>query len=114
VAKALKSSGFFKAKHSVSLNSDEKQEIKSETELQALIDAERAKISEDAVLRSRYEELEKQIQKNAQLREFETYIQNHEELLPELADTPAFKKKLCESPRVPWRPVGFSQTAMAA
>lgn len=94
VAKGLKSSGFFKAKHSVSLNGDGKHEINSEMELQALIDAERAKISEDAVLRKKYEELEKQIQKNAQLREFEAYIQSHEELLPELVDPAAFKKKL--------------------
>lgn len=94
VAKELKSSGFFKAKHSVSLNGDNKQEINSETELQALIDEERAKISEDATLRKKYEDLEKQIQKNAQLREFEAYLQSHEELLPELADPIAFKKKL--------------------
>lgn len=94
VAKELKNSGFFKALHTVSLNGDEKQEVNSESELQALVDAERAKISEDAVLRKKYEELEKQIQKNAQLRDFEAYLQNHEELLPELADPAAFKKKL--------------------
>jgi hypothetical protein len=94
VAKELKNSGFFKAKHSVSLNGDEKQEVTSEGELQALIDAERAKISEDAALRKKYEELEKQIQKNAQLREFEAYLQDHEELLPELADPSAFRKKV--------------------
>jgi len=94
VAKELKASGFFKAKHSVSLNGEEKKEINSEAELQALVDAERANISEDAVLRQKYEELEKQIQKNAQLREFESYMQGHEELLPELADPVAFNKKL--------------------
>lgn len=94
VAKELKNSGFFKAKHSVNLNGDEKQEVNSEAELQALIDAERAKISEDAALRKKYDELEKQIQKNAQLREFEAYLQSHEELLPELADPAEFKKKL--------------------
>jgi len=94
VAKELKASGFFKAKHSVSLNGEEKREINSETELQALVDAERAKISEDAALRQKYEELEKQIQKNAQLREFESYLQGHEELLPELADPAGFNKKL--------------------
>ena len=94
VAKELKASGFFKAKHSVSLNGEEKKEINSEAELQALVDAERAKISEDAALRQKYEELEKQIQKNSQLREFESYLQGHEELLPELADPAAFNKKL--------------------
>lgn len=94
VAKELKASGFFKAKHSVSLNGDEKKEITSEAELQALVDAERAKISEDAALRKKYEELERQIQKNAQLREFEAYLQGHEELLPELADPAAFNRKL--------------------
>jgi hypothetical protein len=94
VAKELKASGFFKAKHSVSLNGEEKKEINSEAELQALVDAERAKISEDAALRQKYEELEKQIQKNAQLREFESYMQGHEDLLPELADPAAFNRKL--------------------
>jgi len=94
VAKELKVSGFFEAKHSVNLNGEEKKEINSEAELQALVDAERAKISEDAALRQKYEELEKQIQKNAQLREFESYLQGHEDLLPELADLAAFNKKL--------------------
>ncbi len=94
VAKELKSSGFFKAKHSVSLNGEEKKEINSEVELQALVDTERSKISEDVALRKKYEELEKQIQKNVQLREFELYLQGHEDLLPELADLPAFNKKL--------------------
>lgn len=94
VAKELRTSGFFKAKHSVSLNGDAKKEITSEAELQALVDAERARISEDAALRQKYDDLEKQIQKNAQLREFEAYLQGHEELLPELADPDAFNKKL--------------------
>lgn len=94
VAKELKASGFFKANHTVRLNGDETKEITSEGELQALVDTERAKISEDASLRQKYEELEKQIQKNAQLREFEAYLQEHEELLPELADPAALNKKL--------------------
>jgi len=94
VAKELKTSGFFKANHTVRLNGDEEKEIKSETELQALVDTERARISEDAALRKKYEELEKQIQKNAQVREFEAYMQGHEELLPELADPAALNKKL--------------------
>lgn len=94
VAKELKASGFFKAKHTLSLNAEDVQEISSETDLQALVDAERAKISEDAALRQKFADIEKQIQKNEQLREFESYLQMHEELLPELVDPAAFKKKL--------------------
>lgn len=94
VAKELKNSGFFNAKHSVSLNGDEKKEISSDVELQALVNAERAKISEDAALRQKYEDLEKQLQRNVQLRDFEAYLQSHEELLPELADLAGFNKKL--------------------
>lgn len=94
LTKELTKSGFFKAKHSVTLNGDGTQEITSEKELQDLIDAERAKISEDDALRKKYEYLEKQIQKNAQLREFEAYIQSNEVLLPELVDLDKFKKKL--------------------
>ncbi|WP_431103065.1 phage infection protein [Roseateles noduli] len=95
VAKELKSSGFFAAKHTVRLNaSDGNEEISSDGQLQDLIDAEKAKISEDAALRAKFKELEKQINKNSQLRDFEAYLQANVELIPELADMAVFKRKL--------------------
>ncbi|MDH0865614.1 phage infection protein [Mitsuaria sp. GD03876] len=95
LAKALKSSGFFVAKHTVALHSDEQnEELTSDAQLQELINAEKAKISEDAALRAKFQELEKEIQRNAQLREFETFLHSNVELIPELVDMAAFRRKL--------------------
>ncbi|MHC8374152.1 hypothetical protein ACYZT2_26175 [Pseudomonas sp. MDT1-85] len=97
VARQLKENGFFQAKHTVSLNGDSRVEITSEDQLEQLIREEKEKISTDAELRSKFDTLEKQIQKNVTLRDFEAYLQEHEELLPELVDLPAFKEKLWKS-----------------
>lgn len=97
VARQLKENGFFQAKHTVSLNGEKRMEITSEEELEGLIKEEKDRITNDAGLRQKFETLEKQIQKNATLREFEAYVQEHEELLPELANLPVFKEKLWKS-----------------
>jgi hypothetical protein len=97
VAKQLKDNGFFKAKHTISLKGSEALEIESEEQLQDLIKAEKQKITEDVELRKKFDDLEKQIKKNTTLRDFENYIQNHEELLPELADFASFKKLVWKS-----------------
>jgi hypothetical protein len=95
LAKALKSSGFFAANHSVSLKSgDASEELTSDAQLQALINAEKAKISEDNALRTKFQQLEKEIQRNTQLREFETFLQGHPEIIPELVDMTVFRRKL--------------------
>ncbi len=97
VAKQLKDNGFFAAEHTVRLNGDEKVEITSEAQLAELIKQEKEKISGDADLRKKFEALEKQIQKNVTLRDFEAYLQDHEELLPELANLTSFKEKIWKS-----------------
>ncbi|UUX95392.1 AAA family ATPase [Aquabacterium sp. J223] len=97
VARQLKENGFFEAKHTVSLNGEDRVEITSEEQLEELIKQEKEKITSDAGLRKKFDALEKQIQKNATLRDFEAYVQQHEELLPELANLPAFKEKLWKS-----------------
>lgn len=97
VARQLKENGFFQAKHTVSLNGENRIEITSEEQLEELIKQEKAKITHDEGLRKKFEALEKQIQKNATLRDFEAYLQDHEELLPELANLPVFKEKLWKS-----------------
>lgn len=97
VARQLRENGFFEAKHTVSLNGEDRVEITSEEQLEALIRQEKEKITNDASLRKKFEALEKQIHKNVTLREFEAYVQQHEELLPELANLPAFKEKLWKS-----------------
>ncbi|UJB33472.1 hypothetical protein [Chromobacterium sp. Beijing] len=97
VAKQLKDNGFFKAKHTVNLNADEKIEITSESQLENLINQEKDNITNDVELRKKYYTLEKQIQKNVTLREFETFLQNNESILPELSNIAHFKEKLWKS-----------------
>jgi hypothetical protein len=97
IAKQLAENGFFAAKHTVSLNAEAKLEISSQLELEALITKEKDAISSDIELRKRYAEIDKLIQKNVTVRDFEAYLQNHEELLVRLANVSAFKQDIWKS-----------------
>jgi len=97
IAKSLADNGFFDAKHSVNLNADQKLEITSRKQLEELINKEKEGISKDKDLRKRFLEIEKLIQKNVTVRDFEAYLGEHEELLPELANIESFKEKLWKS-----------------
>lgn len=97
IAKSLADNGFFAANHTVNLNADEKLEIKSQKQLEELIQKEKEGISNDKELRKKFFELEKLIQKNVTVRGFEAYLGNHEELLPELVNIEGFKEKIWKS-----------------
>jgi|CXWL01.1.fsa_nt_gi energy-coupling factor transporter ATP-binding protein EcfA2 len=97
IAKNLADNGFFNAKHTISLNADTKLEITSQKELEALIAKEKEGISSDLDLRKKFSEIDKLIQKNANLRDFEGYLANHEELLPKLANIESFKEEIWKS-----------------
>lgn len=94
IAKHLADNGFFAAKHSVNLNAGEKKEITTQKELEDLIAREKESISNDKDLRKKFAEIEKLIQKNATVREFEAYLQNHEELLTKFANMADFKQEV--------------------
>ncbi|UBU61490.1 hypothetical protein LDB30_10230 [Acidithiobacillus ferrooxidans] len=97
VAKQLADNGFFDAKHSVTLNADIKLEITSQKELEELIAKEKDAISNDKDLKKKFAKLDKLIQKNITVRDFETYLLNHEELLVRLGNIPAFKEDIWKS-----------------
>lgn len=97
IAKNLADNGFFNAKHTISLNADTKLEITSQKELEALIAKEKEGISNDQDLRKKFSDIDKLIQKNASLRDFEGYLANHEELLPKLANIESFKEEIWKS-----------------
>ena len=98
IAKQLADNGFFEAKHSVNLNAGAKLEIKSQKELEDLIAKEKDAISNDKDLKKKFSEIEKLIQKNVTVRDFEAYLANHEELLVRLLSvSPAILEK-CETP----------------
>lgn len=97
IAKQLADNGFFEAKHTVNLNADAKLEINSQKELEDLIAKEKDAISNDKDLKKKFAEIDKLIQKNATVRDFEAYLSNHEELLVRLSNVPAFKQEVWKS-----------------
>lgn len=97
IAKSLASNGFFKAKHSVNLNGDEKVELTTQKALETLIADEKRKITEEPDLRERFTAIEKMLTKNAQLRAFQDYLSEKQILLPRLANIDALREDIWKS-----------------
>jgi len=97
IAKSLADNGFFDAKHTVNLNADEKLEITSQKQLEELIAKEKEGISNDKDLKKKFAEIEKMIMKNTNVRGFEAYLGEHEEILSELANIEKFREKIWKS-----------------
>jgi len=97
IAKNLADNGFFNAKHTVRLNATQTLEITSQKQLDELIAKEKEAISKDADLRKKYSDLEKLLVKNAQARDFYTYLTNNEQLLPGLANLDALKEEILKA-----------------
>ncbi len=97
IAKSLADNGFFDAKHTVNLNADKKLEITSQKQLEELIAKEKEGISKDKNLKKKFAEIEKLITKNATVRDFWAYLEEHDELLPKLANIEVFKEEIWKS-----------------
>ncbi len=83
--------------HTVRLNATQTLEITSQKQLEELIAKEKETISKDADLRKKYSDLEKLLVKNAQARDFYTYLTNNESLLPGLANLDALKEEILKA-----------------
>lgn len=95
IAKNLKENGFFKANHSVSLNAKTgNRVIATEAELEEVIQQEKESILNNTELKKAFEEIDKKITANAELRDFRTYLENNQSILPELANIGGLKEKL--------------------
>lgn len=95
VSKSLQSNGFFEANHALSIsNGGERLEVASAKELEELVGAEKKRILGDKELSAKFEAVDKQLQKNAELKKFRDYIGAHPEVLAELGDFEGFRKKL--------------------
>lgn len=97
IAKQLADNGFFKAKHTIRLNSRESIEITSQSQLEELINQEKESILRDEGLRARFADVEKLIHKNESVRKFESYLMDHEEILSRLSNPAQFKEDLWKS-----------------
>ncbi len=93
----LSDHGFFDAKHKLVLNGGTSLEVTSAKQLNDLINEEKKKISDDPAQRKRYADIEKALAKNKDMRAFQDYLDQHQVILPDLTDIPAFKKKAWKS-----------------
>lgn len=97
IAKQLADNGFFKAKHTIKFNSGAALEIASQKELEELIAKEKDEILKDDDLRKRFADIEKLIQKNENVRKFEMFLMDHEEILTRLSNIADLKEDLWKS-----------------
>lgn len=94
VNKQLKDNGFFEAKHTVNLRTqDGMKEISTADELSEKIEEERKKILTDKDLVAKFDAIDKKIQ-NAELRKFRDYLFDNQSLLPGLKDFKQLQKDL--------------------
>ena len=95
IAKNLNSNGFFKADHSVYLRiNGEKTEVASLEDLEAAIQSEKDLILTDDSLKSAFEAIDKQLQRNVDLRKFRVCLEENQVVLGELSNPERLKQKL--------------------
>ncbi len=95
IAKNLKDNGFFKANHSILLNTDDgSQSIATDAELTKIIEKEKKTILSNPDLVTIFNSLDKKLSANKELRDFREYLINNINILPELKNIDAFKDKV--------------------
>jgi hypothetical protein len=98
IADSLTKNGFFAAKHTVTLKSNGKsKEISTQRELETIIEEEKQEILKDTKLRKEFDDLAKLLGKNITLRDFQTYMMNHEDYLSQLSNVRKFKENIWKS-----------------
>lgn len=95
VAKNLADNGFFKAKHSVSLNSEagDRTEVKEQKELEKIIEREKDEILTNPALVKAFDKIDKKLT-TKDLRAFRDYLVENMRILPELQNVESFRQKL--------------------
>lgn len=91
ITKSLKDNGFFKADHKVKIKDSVIGNIE---ELENVIKEEKEKVLNNPELTSKFNEIDKALNSNNELRNFRNYIENNQEIIKEFIDLENFKKKL--------------------
>lgn len=95
IAKNLNTNGFFEAEHSIYLHiGGEKREVSSLQELERAIQEEKDHILTNDELKIAFENIDKKLIKNAELKKFRQCIEENQILLTELDDLERLKQKL--------------------
>lgn len=93
IATHLEKNGFFKADHSVVLNTQEKQ-IKTKANLEEIINGEKNRILESEELKREFDKLDKILKKNQDIKKFREYLSDNPQIVSELSNLTSFKSKL--------------------
>ena len=95
IAKTLKENGFFKASHSVTVSVNKQlKEIKTEEQLEEIIETEKTHILSDAKLKKSFENIDKKLTKNKELRTFREYLENNKFIITELNNIQSLEQKV--------------------
>jgi len=95
IAKNLKDNGFFKANHSIYISSENaRREVKTEAELETVIQKEKDEILQNPALTKSFEDVDKKLTKNKDLRDFRDYVEKNKLILNELDNLDKFKQTL--------------------
>jgi len=96
VAKNLMDNGFFAAEHSVSLHghNNEDTKINTKEELEKVIEVEKNAILKNPELVKAFEDIDKALNKNEDLRAFRDYLVNNEKIIVELENLGSFRQKI--------------------
>ena len=81
----------------MTLNADERTEIRTQKQLEDLVQGELDSITQDKDLKSKFDTIKKQLERNIQLRQFQKYLCENELLLPHLTNIDLFKEKIWKS-----------------
>jgi len=91
VSKSLKENKFFAANHKVKIKDLEIDNIEA---LEKLIAEERDKVLNNPDLKNKFDEIDKALNSNTELRKFRGFIDHNQQVLNELSDVDEFRKKL--------------------
>lgn len=98
IAKSLADNGFFNAEHTVTLYGAGKEVIvRDQKQLQGIVEDEKQAIMADADLRKTFDEVQKKLFKNAELRSFSAYLQENEAVLSRMDNLEAFREDVVKS-----------------
>jgi len=95
IQKNLKDNGFFIAQHSVNLyNGISKQEIRTGEDFENVIQEEKNAILNDVELSKKWEEIDKKLSANTELRKLRDYLVANKEILPKLENLETFATEI--------------------
>lgn len=98
IAKQLKNHGFFKAEHTIYLNSkDEEKKVTSETELEEVISEEMDQILSDEKLKKSFDAIDMKLKANQDLRSFREFLLENQNMTPLLSNPELLKENLWKS-----------------